>query len=223
MQVIPGVEGADAESVTQQYEKVKNLNPEGWIHLDITDGKFSPAVNWGSPEGLQSLVAKSLPAGRQGQSLVKVELHLMVEEPEKVLDAWLKTESVKRVVVHLEAMSDPVFIVQRCKEYGAEPMLAIRPDTEVERLFAHKDDFRAFQVLAVAPGWAGQKFGEEAIKKISWIREKIPNAIIEIDGGINPETARKCFEAGANILISTSYIQKSPDPRAAYDTLVASA
>ncbi len=213
MQIIPGFEGADEASVKTQYEKIKNLNPEGWIHLDITDVKFSPAVNWGSPEGLKSLVTSS-------QSLVsKVELHLMVGKPEAELDSWLKTGLVKRVIVHLEAMSDPIFLVAKCKEYGVEPMLAIKPDTEVERLFAHKGDFVAFQVLAVAPGWPGQKFGEDALKKIAWIREKIPNAIIEVDGGINPETARKCFEAGANLLVSTSYIQNSPDPVRAYKEL----
>ncbi|MDO8467247.1 MAG: hypothetical protein Q7S83_03870 [bacterium] len=216
MVVIPGIEGADAESVKEQYEKVKDLNPEGWVHLDITDGKFSPAVNWGSPAELSSLVAS-----RKSLS-TKFELHLMVEEVEKVLDGWLKTGLVKRVIVHLEAMTDPVFVAAKCKEYGVEPMLSIKPETEVEGLFAHKDDFRSFQVLAVAPGWAGQKFGEEALKKIAWIREKIPNAIIEIDGGINPETARKCFEAGGSVLVSTSYIQNSPDPKEAYNSLVVS-
>ncbi|MDP1719081.1 MAG: hypothetical protein Q8L24_01510 [bacterium] len=210
MVVIPGVEGADIESVKAQYEKVKNLNPDGWIHLDITDGKFSPAVNWGSPGEVKKLNVKGK----------KFEIHLMVEDPETVLEDWLKTGVVKRIVVHLEAMSDPVFIVAECKKYGVEPMLAIKPDTEVERLFTHKGGFMAFQVLAVAPGWPGQKFGEEALKKIAWIREKIPNAIKEIDGGIKPETARKCFEAGANLLVSTSYIQNSQDPLAAYRELM---
>ncbi len=213
MTVIPGVEGADETSVKAQYEKVKNLNPEGWVHLDITDGKFSPAVNWGSPPALQSLVASR-------QSLVKVELHLMVEDPEEELDAWLKTGLVKRVIVHLEAMSDPVFVVTKCREYNVEPMLAIKPETEVERLFAHKDDFRAFQILAVAPGWPGQKFDEKILAKIHWLKEKIPNAIIEIDGGVNPEVARKCYDAGANVLVSTSYVQKSQDPQKAYEELV---
>ncbi len=210
MQVIPGIEGADETSVKAQYEKVKDLNPDGWVHLDITDGKFSPAVNWGSPEGLKSLVLsrKSL-----------VELHLMVEDVEKSLDSWLKTGLVKRVVVHLEAMSDPVFVIQKCKEYEVEPMLAIKPETEVERLFAHKDDFRAFQILAVNPGWSGQKFNEDSLAKIEWIKAKIPNAIIEIDGGVNPEVARKCYQAGASVLISTSYIQKSQSPQEAYKEL----
>lgn len=213
MVVIPGIEGADADSVKAQYEKVKDLNPEGWVHLDITDGKFSPAVNWGSPEELRKLINLST-------HQPKLELHLMVEKPEKELDAWLKTGLVKRVIVHLEAMSDPVFIVAKCKEYEVEPMLAIKPETDVERLFAYKDDFRAFQILAVTPGWPGQKFDEKMLPKIHWLKEKIPNAIIEIDGGVNPEVARKCYDAGASILVSTSYIQKSSDPRIAYQDLL---
>lgn len=209
MQIIPGLEASDADSVKEQYEKVKYMNPARWVHFDITDGKFSPAVNWGSPEEIKRMFDQE----------TKVELHLMVEEVEKVLDAWLKTGIVKRVIVHLESMTDPVFVVAKCREYSAEAMLSIKPDTEVEKLFAYKDDFRSFQVLAVAPGWPGQKFGEEAVKKISWIREKISNAIIEVDGGINPKTARKCYEAGANLLVSTSYIQNSPDSDKAYQEL----
>lgn len=213
MQVIPGIEGADADSVRAQYEKVKDLNPEGWIHFDVTDGKFSPAMNWGSPEGLKTLVTSN-------RSLVtKVELHLMVEDAEKVLGDWLNTKILKRVVVHLEAMSDPVFVVAKCKEYGVEPVLAIKPETEIERVFAHKDDFRSFQVLAVNPGWSGQKFDEKVLAKIHWLKEKIPNVIIEIDGGVNPEVAKKCYDAGASVLISTSYIQKSSDPKKAYEEL----
>lgn len=211
MQVIPGIEASDRVEAEEQYKKVKDLNPEGWVHFDVTDGQFSSAVNWGSPEEVKELRVKGK----------KFEVHLMMENPEAVLESWLKVDFVKRVIIHLEAMSDPVFIVQKCKEYGVEPMLAIKPETEVERLFAHKDDFRAFQILAVNPGWAGQKFDERMLAKIHWLREKIPNVIIEIDGGVNPEVARKCYDAGASILVSTSYIQKSPDPRAAYESLVA--
>ncbi len=210
MQVIPGLEGADAESVKAQYEKVKDLNPDGWVHWDITDGQFSPAINWGDPEAAKGIFDKK----------TKIELHLMVADVEKALGDWLNTKLLKRVVVHLEAMSDPVFVVQKCREYGVEPMLAIKPETEVERLFAHKDDFRAFQVLAVNPGWPGQKFNDAALEKIAWIKTKIPNAIIEIDGGVNPEVATKCHQAGANILVSTSYIQKSQNYQAAYSELL---
>lgn len=209
MQVIPGIEGADADSVRAQYEKVKDLNPEGWVHFDVTDGKFSPAMNWGSPEEIKSIFGSD----------AKLEVHLMVADVEKVLGEWLNIKMLKRVVVHLEAMSDPVFVVAKCKEYGVEPVLAIKPETEIERVFAHKDDFRSFQVLAVNPGWSGQKFDEKVLAKIHWLKEKIPNVIIEIDGGVNPEVAKKCYDAGASVLISTSYIQKSSDPKKAYEEL----
>ncbi|MEK9186552.1 MAG: hypothetical protein AAB885_03130, partial [Patescibacteria group bacterium] len=159
------------------------------------------------------------PAAGQDSSL-KFELHLMVSNPESVIDGWLRTGMVKRVIVHLESMTDSVYLIEKCKKYGAECMLAINPGTEVERLYAHASDFKYFQILAVYPGLAGQEFKQEIINKIKSLRKQVPNAIIEIDGGINPETAKLCKEAGADILVSASYIWGNNNPKKAYEELL---
>ncbi|MBI2024741.1 MAG: hypothetical protein HYT03_01435 [Candidatus Harrisonbacteria bacterium] len=218
MQIIPAINAPDFETAEEQIKTAAEffsdlpsgaLAKEGWIHIDVTDGIFSPAQIWGNPEELKKLEIENL----------KLEIHLMVSNPEGVIDSWLRTKMVKRVIIHLEAMTDSVYILEKCRKYGAEAMLAINPGTEAERLLAHKDDFKYFQLLGVKPGWAGQKFNEKILDKIRFIKRNIPNAIIEIDGGVNGDNAKDLKEAGADILVSASYIFKNKDPKKAYETL----
>jgi len=222
MIVIPVVNVQNAEEAKDRMEKAAGifatspseaLAEEGLVHLDISDGVFTPHMSWGSPEEI-SLIVKRFPL-----NAIKFEVHLMVSNPEGVIDAWLRTGLVKRIIVHLEAMTDSVYLLEKCKKYGAEAMLAINPGTEAERVLAHKDDFRYFQVLAVSPGPAGQTMTPGIIDKIKFLRRGIPDAIIEVDGGIVPETAKLVREAGADIVVSGSYIFSSPDPKARFEEL----
>ncbi|KKU85116.1 MAG: Ribulose-phosphate 3-epimerase [Parcubacteria group bacterium GW2011_GWA2_47_8b] len=213
MIVIPAINAPDFETAEKQIKKAAEFSD--WVHIDVTDGAFSPAKIWGSPEELHSLISNfQFPIFK-----LKFEVHLMVNNPEGVIDSWLRTGLVKRVIVHLEAMTDPVYILAKCEKYGAEAVLAIKPDTKAERLLAHESDFKSFQVLAVTPGWAGQKFGAEALDKIRLIKRQMPNAIIEVDGGINAETAKLAKDAGADIVISASYIFGSKDPKKSFEEL----
>lgn len=212
MQIIPAINAPDLKTAEKQIKQAAEFSER--VHLDITDGVFSPAQIWGNPDGLLELRSTNHELGK-----LKFEVHLMVSSPEGVIDSWLRTGVVKRVIIHLEAMADSVYILAKCKKYGAEAMLAISPGTDVERLLAYKDDFNNFQILAVAPGWAGQKFNEKMIDKIKFIRRNMPNAIIEVDGGINPETAKLAKVAGADILVSASYIFSHDNPRKAYEEL----
>ena len=212
MQVLPVINVQTAEEAVKKMEAAAGF--ADLVHLDIEDGVFLPRKNWGSPEELAKLLKVN------GQLLnVKLEVHLMVSNPEAVLDAWLRTGLVKRVIVHLEAMTDSVYILEKCKKYGAEAMLALNPGTETERALAHKDDFRYFQMLAVQPGPSGQKFDAKILDKIRFLKAKVPNAIIEVDGGVNLETAALIKNAGGEIIVSDSYIFGSDDPKKAYENL----
>lgn len=230
MQIIPAINAPDFETAEKQIKQAAEifetlpsgalasaeaLAKEGWVHLDITDGVFSPAQIWGNPEELEKLVSSI----KYKVLSIKFEIHLMVSNPEEVIDSWLRTGIVKRVIVHLEAMTDSVYVLEKCRKYGAEAMLAINPGTEVERLLAHKDDFKYFQILAVSPGPAGQKINTDVFEKIKFIRKNVSDAIIEVDGGINPETAKLCKDAGADIVVSASYIFNSGNPGAAFEKL----
>src|SRR3989344_6520085 len=174
MTVLPVINVQSAEEEAEKIKKAAEFTD--LIHLDIEDGVFLPRHNWGSPEELPKLKIENLK--------LKIELHLMVAHPEAVIDAWLRTGLVKRVIIHLEAMTDSVYILEKCKKYDAEVMLAINPGTEAERLLAHKDDFSYFQTLAVQPGPSGQKFDAKILDKIRFIKARMPDAIIEVDGGV---------------------------------------
>lgn len=209
VQIIPGINPSDFDTVRERIRRAETIQPDGgWVHIDVADGIFTPHHTWNTPEELGDI-----------HTQLSIEVHLMVSDPEAVIDAWLRN-GAHRIVVHLEAMTDPVYILEKCKKYNAECMLAIAPQTDVERLRAHTD-FTAFQILAVAPGPSGQQFQEQMLGKISFLRAHMPNATIEVDGGVNDETAPRIIAAGANILVSTSYIFEHPDPKEAYQNLVA--
>lgn len=209
MITIPAINARFFEEAQRQLKVISGFAE--WVHIDVVDGAFSPHLTWSNPEELPKLKIEN--------SKLKIELHLMVANPESVIDTWLRTGLVKRAIVHLEAMTDSVYILEKCKKYGVEAMLAINPGTDVERLLANKDDFRYFQILAVNPGWAGQKFDPKIIDKVRFLRKNMPDAIIEVDGGINAETAKLVKEAGANIIVSASYILDNQNPKAKYEEL----
>src|SRR3989344_3946416 len=210
MEVLPVINCETHKCAVERLRKVKDFSE--WVHVDIGDGKFASIVSWGTPEEWQKLLSEEEFKG------LNVEFHLMIESPETVLDAWLRT-GAKRVIVHLETMTDSVYILEKCKKYGAEAMLAIGPKTDVERLLAHEHDFKYFQILAVFPGLQGQKFQESALEKIKFIREKMPGAIIEVDGGMNLETAKMVKKAGADIIVSASYIFDNSNCARAFNKL----
>lgn len=142
----------------------------------------------------------------------------MVNDPEKVVESWLKA-GAKRIVVHVEALKDPGLVSELCKKYGAESMISITPTTPIGKILPYVKYFDYVQLLTVSPGLPGQKFGEDTVNRINFLKENVPNVRIEVDGGINPETAGLVKEAGAKIAISTSYVFNSPDPKKSYKEL----
>ena len=209
--IIPGINSRDYEAAARAAKKISEFSD--WAHLDVEDGVFTPNLTWGDP-----LEFKELRESETAIKMMNFEVHLMIQEPEKELQSWLGA-GAKRVIIHLEAMSNPHFILETAKKTGKEVMLAISPPTAVEMLTPYLSSFSAFQILAVSPGASGQKFDEKVLEKIKFLREGAPDAIIEVDGGINPETAKLAREAGARVLVSTSYIMNSPDPASAFRAL----
>lgn len=209
MKVIPAINATSFEEVEKLITQAAEFSNE--IHIDVVDGKFAPNKTWGSPDDLSKVDGK--------WSNVVFEIHLMVENPEAIVEDWLKT-GAKRIIVSLESITDPVYIIETCEYYGAEAVLAVNPETEMEKLLAYTDEFKSFLLLAVHPGLAGQKFQHQVIGKIEFLRERAPNAKLEVDGGINQETAKLAKEAGADIIVSASYIFGNPEPKKAYEELL---
>jgi ribulose-phosphate 3-epimerase len=218
MQVIPAINATNFEAVKKQLEIAAGffggLPEGGWIHLDIVDGKFAPHITWGKAGDLSRFKIQDLRFKN-----IKLEAHLMVERPELEIEAWLEN-GIKRIIVHLEAMSDPLFILDTCRKYDAQAGLSINPATPIEKLTPHLKNFKFVQILAVSPGLAGQKLDEKTPEKIKFLRKNYKDVIIEVDGGINLKTAKLAKKAGADIIISASYIFGSKDPKKAYEELI---
>lgn len=208
MVVIPAINEMDFEEIKKKIKTAADFGAE-WVHLDVADGKFTKNVLWNNPKDLESLRATAY------DLRANLEVHLMVQNPDEVLDSWLDAK-VKRVIIHLESAKDIDVMKMKCVAFGVELFLAIKPDTPVERLFGYEGDASGFLILAVNPGLAGQKFQENQLEKIRALRQKFPDAKIEVDGGVNLENAPRIKEVGADILVSASYIWNNGSPKQAY-------
>lgn len=206
MEIIPAI---NEEYFSKVQEKLKQAAEfSEWIHLDVVDGVFAPHKTWGRAEDLAQVVTN-----------LKIEVHLMVEKPEKQIEDWLKA-GAKRVIVHLEAFTEPNFVLETVQRYNAEIVLAANPATPADAFGLFLNSFNFFQILAVDPGLAGQKFQDKALEKIKFLRGRAPKVKIEVDGGVNLESAKIVKAAGADILVSASYIFNHPEgPAAAYEEL----
>ncbi len=209
MQIIPAINCSSFKRVRDLTQKAAQL-PSGWAHIDVTDGRFAHNVTWGNPEEL-AILKREYPN-------LNFEVHLMVVNPEEVVKSWF-TAGAKRAIVHLETIENPAFLLETADEYGGEMMLSVAPSTPVDLLLPHTNSFRYFQVLAVKPGLAGQRFMLDSLEKIRFLRQMAPDAKIEVDGGITPETARLAKIAGADMAASASYIFGSEDFKRAYEEL----
>ncbi len=214
MQVIPVINCSDFQSVKKRLAQAEEIGSE-WVHIDISDGKFSPNKTWNNP--------KELTTNRQFlTSNMDVEVHLMVENPEAAAEEWWDS-GIKRLIIHLEAIHNKErkfsAILEKCAENSVELMLAINPETPAEELFPFLDALFFVQILAVKPGFSGQKFDVNSIEKIKLLRERAPDIEIEVDGGMNPATARLVRDAGADIITSASYIFESENMKEAYENL----
>lgn len=209
MEVIPAL-NCQAKDIACVHEKVLTAEGfSGWIHLDVADGRFTFNKTWGDPESWHAI-----------KTNLKLEVHLMMEEPERLVRMWLWA-GAKRLIVHAETLTSGSAekILSLAKEYGAEAMLAFSPETGLETAAEYIGSFKEFQILAVHPGLPAQNFLPLVLEKVKFLREKYPEARIEVDGGINPETGKLAKEAGADILISASYIFGDANPKLAYKTL----
>jgi ribulose-phosphate 3-epimerase len=212
MKVIPVINCLDIECVQKKIAIAQNFLMEGDIlHLDVTDGSFTAHKTWADPMQWEKL-----------KSPFGLEVHLMVEHPEEYADNWLAA-GARRLIVHAESLTPQSMheILSTAERYHVEVMLASKPESISEELVPYFRQFTAFQVLAVQPGPAGQEFLPFVCEKIRFLREELPDAIIEVDGGMNPETVRQVKDVGANMIVSSSYIFTAADPKKAYEELCA--
>lgn len=188
-------------------EEIKSVEPYvDLIHVDVMDGHFVPNLTIGS-----EVVSKL-------KSEKPLECHLMIENPDEFVDAFAKA-GAKCIIVHQETCPDLAQTIQHIKELGCYAGVSINPATPVAVLKDILDYVDMVLLMTVNPGFGGQAFIESVLDKISELRGRSPLLDIEVDGGINKDTAKLAVKAGANILVSGSYIFKAKDRKKAIETL----
>jgi len=176
-------------------------------HIDIADGIFVPNVTIGGPAELQSI-----------ETSLKVEIHLMVSKPENHIIHW-SDAPVDRIIFHIEATQNTNKVIEMIKEADREIGIALNPETPISRISQYIDHIDFVHFMTVEPGFYGGKFVDSVLDKISDFHYFYPDKPIIVDGGVDLETAPKLIQAGADILISGSYIWNSNDIERAIEQL----
>lgn len=210
MEVIPAINCFDSECVKERLAGARELGAE-WVHFDVSDGVFASVRSWNNVQELKELTRNSN---------LKIETHLMIESPLKDFRKWLDA-GVKRILVHVETVDrEQLREMLEILPEEAELGLSLAPETPVQDAAIFLDEVNFVQLLAVKPGKSGQSFSEEIIQKIRDIRDFDKNVTIEVDGGVTREVAARVREAGADVVVSSSYIWESADPKGAFRDLV---
>lgn len=215
MEVIPAINCIDKNCVEKKLDLIKGFGgwfkkPPNWLHIDYADSRFTFNKTWGTADDIKNI-------GRLKD--YNIEVHIMAQEPEKLVDEYLAV-GVKRLIIQFETMNNLDLILEKIKKQNIEAMLSIAPDTDIKKLEPYFKKVSEFQILAVHPGLAGQKFLPLNLEKIKFLRRNVSGAKIEVDGGINLNTTQLIKSAGADIVISASYIFNDKNPRSAYWRLV---
>ncbi|HBT86624.1 MAG: ribulose-phosphate 3-epimerase [Fermentimonas sp.] len=202
--VAPSLLAADFLNLGRDIEML-NRSEADWIHLDIMDGVFVPNISFGfAVTNLLKKVAKK-----------PLDTHLMIVEPEKFIKEVAATGSTY-MNVHFETCNHLHRVVQQIRDHGMKPAVTLNPHTPVSLLEDIIKDLDMVLLMSVNPGFGGQVFIDNTLKKVTQLKELIlknnSSALIEVDGGVNLETGKRLVDAGADALVAGSFVFTSEDP-----------
>lgn len=209
--IAPSILSADFARLGEQVTAVKAAP---WLHLDVMDGAFVPNISFGAP------VIESLrPVSQQF-----FDVHLMIEHPERHIERFVEA-GADLITVHAEACVHLHRVVEQIHRAGAQAGVAINPHTPVAAVEWMLPEVELVLVMSVNPGFGGQAFLPRTMAKVEQLRRRITEeglaTRIEVDGGIDANTAVVACRAGADVLVAGSAIFRSPDPAAALQQLMA--
>jgi ribulose-phosphate 3-epimerase len=201
--IAPSILSSNFVRLEEEVKAVENGGAD-WLHVDVMDGHFVDNLTLGPP------VIKSI----KDISSIPLDVHLMIEKPELTIERYIKA-GASSVTVHVEASRSPGETLEAIKKLGVKAGITLRPQTPIEDIEKYLSQVDLVLIMTVNPGWGGQAFMSEQLPKIKFVRDwalkNNPKLFIEVDGGINPETAKKCREAGANVFVAGNAVFRSVD------------
>ena len=203
--VAPSILSANFNNLIEEIKSVDNAK---YLHIDVMDGKFVPNITIGP------LVMKNF---KKEINNMVMDVHLMIADPVKYAPDFVKA-GADIITFHYEAVKFAEPAIDAIRELGVKVGISIKPLTDINVLDDLLDKVDLILIMSVEPGFGGQAFIPSALDKIKYLADKRKqkgyNYLIEVDGGINKETAKQCIEAGVDILVAGSYIFSSNNRKA---------
>ena len=208
IKIAPSILSADLSKINQEIKQIEKY--ADLIHVDVMDGIFVP------PTTVDSNFVKTI------KTKVPLDVHLMVHEPSDYYIKGFIDAGAYSITIHEEACIDPAKQINFIKQNKKKAAISIKPNTSLDKIKKYLDIVDMVLIMTVEPGWAGQKFIESTMTKVNELRKLKPKLDIEVDGGINPYTARIAFEAGANVFVAGTSIFGKKDRVAAIKEILKS-
>lgn len=203
MIVAPSILSANFSNLLKEVKDVEKCGA-AFLHIDVMDGHFVPNITMGP------VIYKDL---REKTDII-FDVHLMIDDPSKYAEAFINA-GADVLTFHYEAAENPKKIISYIKSFGIKAGISIKPNTDVKVLDDLLSDVDLVLIMSVEPGFGGQKFIDTALDKIKYLSnlktEKGYDYLIEVDGGINYETASLCAEAGCDVVVAGTYIFTNTD------------